>query len=52
MKKRKIENEDFGEKIENLEKMNLLKNLKKYVDKWKKIKKKKKNQRWKIPRVN
>ena len=43
MKKRKIENEDFGEKIENLEKMNLLKNLKKYVDKWKKIKKKKKN---------
>jgi len=43
MKKRKIENEDFGEKIENLEKMNLLKNLKKCVDKWKKIKKKKKN---------
>ena len=42
MKKRKIENEDFGEKIENLEKMNLLKNLKKCVDKWKKINKKEK----------
>ena len=34
--------EDFGEKIENLEKMNLLKNLKKCVDKWKKINKKEK----------
>jgi hypothetical protein len=35
--------EDFGEKIENLEKMHNLKNLKKCLDKWNKINKKQKN---------
>ena len=34
--------EDFGEKIENLEKMHNLKNLKKCLDKWNKINKKQK----------